>query len=127
MIPPERREELEASIPRIGITGVVLLAMLVVELNVLVSIRIVVVPKFTGMFADFGAALPRLTVAVLGWTWYAGWAAAALGVAACSLLPSWRSTRLALLCVAVALPLVAVFATIGALYLPIFTIDRALQ
>lgn len=92
------------------------------------ALRIVVIPPFFEMFADFGSALPWLTVLVMGWGWPLAWFAVILGlVGVASAAPLSMKARLAVLVVAVLAGVVALVATVSALYLPLFAVSGDLS
>lgn len=92
------------------------------------ALRVFVVPVFMEMFADFGGALPVVTMLVMGWAWPLLWVAAIMGlVGAATVAPVPTSARLAMLVLAVLTGLVAIAGTIGALYLPMFAIAPQLE
>lgn len=110
------------------IAAIVLTGLAGAEALGVLALRIIVIPPFIEMFADFGSALPWLTMVVIGWVWPVVWALLIFGlVAVASVAPVSRRVRLAMLVLAVLAGIVALVATVGALYLPLFAVNGDLS
>ena len=110
------------------IAAIVLTGIASAEALGVLALRVVVIPPFIEMFADFGAALPVLTMLVMGWVWPLMWMALILGlVAVATVAPVSMKVRIATLIVAVMAGIVALVATVGALYMPLFAMSGDLS